>query len=117
VESNAKKAAFLREAVRLTQTPVEVHATRMQKFVERFSGRPDIITARAVAPLEVLLADCAPLLERGAVGLFLKGQNVGTELEAATTSWRMDITLIPSRTDPNGRIVKIERLERRTSSR
>jgi 16S rRNA (guanine527-N7)-methyltransferase len=113
VESNAKKAAFLREAIRLTGAPAEVHATRMENVVESFPGHPDIVTARAVAPLTVLLVHCAPLLQQGAVGLFLKGRDVETELREAATYWKMRVTLIPSRTDPEGRIVKVEGLESR----
>lgn len=117
VESNTKKAAFLREAIRATQVPAEVHAARMENVVESFSGRPDIVTARAVAPLKMLLDHCAPLLQRGAVGLFLKGRDVEAELTEATIFWKMRTTLIPSLTDPAGRIVKVEGLEPRGGGR
>src|SRR5215510_4908691 len=50
VESNAKKAAFLREAARLTRAPAVVHAERIERFVEVFEGRADVVTARALAP-------------------------------------------------------------------
>jgi 16S rRNA (guanine527-N7)-methyltransferase len=117
VESNAKKAAFLREAIRITRASAEVYATRMENVVESFPGHPDIVTARAVAPLKVLLDHCAPLLQRGAVGMFLKGRDVEAELAEATISWTMRATLIPSLTDPASRIVKIEGLEPRGGHR
>ena len=56
VESNAKKAAFLREAVRATEAPAAVHAVRMADFVESRAGKVDIVTARAVSPLKLLAA-------------------------------------------------------------
>ena len=117
VESNAKKAAFLREAIRLTRAPAKVHATRLENVVESLAGHTDIVTARAVAPLKQLLDACAPLLLRGAIGLFPKGQDVEDELTTASTSWAFDVTLIPSRTDPKSRIVKIQHLAPRGSAR
>src|SRR6266849_1812818 len=65
IESNAKKAAFLREAVAATESPAVVHPVRMEKFVESFVGRADIVTARAVSPLRSLLGQCLPLLQKG----------------------------------------------------
>jgi 16S rRNA (guanine527-N7)-methyltransferase len=117
VESNSKKAAFLREAIRLTRAPAQVHAARMENVVDSLAGRTDIVTARAVAPLKQLLDLSAPLLRRGAIGLFLKGRDVEAELTEAAISWKMQATLIPSRTDPTGRIVRIEGLEPRVPSR
>src|SRR6266853_3582408 len=58
VESNHKKAAFLREAQRLTTAPATVHATRSEEFVASFEGRADVVTARALAPLKPLLDQC-----------------------------------------------------------
>src|SRR4051794_29152991 len=75
VESNAKKAAFLREAARVTGTPVTVHVMRIEKFVDSWSGRADAVTARALAPLNLLLTLSFPLLVTGALGLFPKGQD------------------------------------------
>src|SRR5262245_11171456 len=50
VESNAKKAAFLREAVRTLTLPALVHAMRIKDFVQGFAETPDVVTARALAP-------------------------------------------------------------------
>src|SRR5205807_2447363 len=58
VESNAKKAAFLREAVRVTGAAAVVHAERMEDFVKRWEGPLDIVCARAVAPIKSLLNQC-----------------------------------------------------------
>jgi 16S rRNA (guanine527-N7)-methyltransferase len=113
VESNTKKAAFLREAVAATESPAVVHAVRMEKFVESFAGKADIVTARAVSPLSLLLGQCVPLLSQGALGLFPKGQDVEVELTEASKCWKMAADLVPSRTDPKARIVMIRALEPR----
>jgi 16S rRNA (guanine527-N7)-methyltransferase len=115
VEGSTKKAGFLREAVAVTQAPAVVHAVRMEKFVETFVGRPDIVTARAVSPLSLLLGQCLPLLSRGAVGLFPKGQDVGAELTESSKCWKMTVDLVPSSTDPRARIVMVRALEPRVT--
>lgn len=111
VESNQKKAAFLREAVRLTGAPAKVHAGRIEEFVT--SDRVDVVTARALAPLKNVLALAEPLLKTGAVGLFLKGQDVEAELTEASKYWTIAATLVPSKTSQAGRVVVIRKAERR----
>ncbi len=111
VESNHKKAAFLREAVRVTGAPARVHARRVEDFVDQFAEPVEIVTARALAPLENLLAKAYPLLKRGAQALFLKGQDVEGELTEASKCWSIDAELIPSVTDPGGRIVRVRSLQ------
>jgi 16S rRNA (guanine527-N7)-methyltransferase len=113
VESSTKKAAFLREAVAATEAPALVHAVRMEKFVESFAAKADIVTARAVSPLSSLLGQCWPLLRQGTLGLFPKGQDVEAELTEASKCWKMTLDLVPSRTDPKARIVMIRALEPR----
>jgi 16S rRNA (guanine527-N7)-methyltransferase len=117
VESNAKKAAFLREAVRLVGAPAQVHAVRIEDFVKNFVVPPDVVTARALAPLHVLLELAYPLLKTGAKGLFPKGQDVDAELTQASKCWSMDIELVPSKTDLRARIVVVRGLRRRSSSK
>jgi 16S rRNA (guanine527-N7)-methyltransferase len=117
VESNAKKAAFLREAVRATGAPAQVHCRRIEEFAASFEGRADVVTARALAPLPRLLDQAAPLLKTGAVGLFPKGQDVGAELTEASKYWSMEVTLAQSRSDPAGRIVCMRALGRRGIAR
>jgi 16S rRNA (guanine527-N7)-methyltransferase len=113
VESNARKAAFLRAAVAATESPAVVHAVRMEKFVESFAGRPDIVTARAVSPLSSLIGECLPLLQRGATGIYPKGQDVEAELTEATRYWKLTADLVPSRTEAKARIVRVRAAERR----
>jgi 16S rRNA (guanine527-N7)-methyltransferase len=111
VESSGKKAAFLREAARAVEVPAVVHAMRIDDFVKSAPRAIDVVTARALAPLSGLLAAAYPLLKTGALGLFPKGQDVGTELTEATKCWKLQASLAPSRTDPNGRIVVVSGLE------
>jgi 16S rRNA (guanine527-N7)-methyltransferase len=113
IESNGKKAAFLREAVRRTNAPAMVHAVRIDAFLDAFDGRADVVTARALAPLKELVNQSFALLKIGTVGLFPKGQHAVAELTEATKYWKMQATLVPSRTDPKGRIVVIRAPERR----
>jgi 16S rRNA (guanine527-N7)-methyltransferase len=113
VESNARKAAFLREAVRILSLSAVVHCARIEDFVLRGGSEPaDIVTARALAPLPRLLDYAAPALQRGAQGLFPKGQDVEAELTKAAKSWSIVAELVPSRTDPKGRIVVVRRADR-----
>ena len=114
VESIGKKAAFLREAVNLLQLPAEVHAVRIEDFGKNFRARPDVVTARALAPLDELLKLAHPLLKSGATGLFPKGQDVEGELTRASKYWNIDAELVPSRTSPDGRIVVVRGLKQRS---
>jgi len=117
VESNTKKSAFLREAVRTLRLPATVHARRIEDFVATFEAPVDVVTARALAPLSDLLALAEPLLRSGAQGLFPKGQDVEGELTEASKYWNIQVGLIPSLTDPRGRVVVLRHLERRVTER
>jgi 16S rRNA (guanine527-N7)-methyltransferase len=108
VESNQRKAAFLREAARVTGAPVQVHAARIQDFAKAWTGRrAEVVTARALAPLANLIDLAVPLLKGGAQGLFLKGQDVEAELTEAAKYWTFQVELVPSVTDSAGRIVRV----------
>jgi 16S rRNA (guanine527-N7)-methyltransferase len=117
VESSTKKAAFLREAARAAEVPVIVHAVRIADFVKQPPERIEVVTARAVAPLTELLAAAYPLLIKGAVGLFPKGQGVEVELTEAAKCWNIQASLTPSRTDPKARIVAVQGLRQVSGSR
>jgi 16S rRNA (guanine527-N7)-methyltransferase len=113
VESNAKKAAFLREATRVTGAAAIVHHARAQDVLPRWREPADVVTARALAPLSVLVELAAPMVKRGAKALFLKGQDVEAELTETTKYWNIEPVILPSRTDSTGRILEIRALERR----
>ncbi|MEO6380945.1 MAG: 16S rRNA (guanine(527)-N(7))-methyltransferase RsmG, partial [Nitrobacter sp.] len=90
VERNGKKAAFLREAIRVTGTPGVIHLADIGDYVDRLDGGIDCVTARALAPLQMLLGLAEPLVKRGAKALFLKGQDVEVELTEATKYWNIE---------------------------
>src|ERR1700716_3519097 len=116
VERNAKKAAFLREALRITGASGTVHLADIEDSVDRITGPVDCVTARAVAPLHQLIGFAEPLVGRGAKALFLKGQDVEAELTEATKYWKITPHLHSSRTDGHGWIVELDQIERRNPS-
>jgi 16S rRNA (guanine527-N7)-methyltransferase len=116
VERNAKKAAFLREALRVTNSRGTVHLADIGDSVDRITGPVDCVTARAVAPLHQLIGFAEPLVRKGAKALFLKGQDVEAELTEATKYWNIKPHLHPSRTGGQGWIVELDQIERRNPS-
>jgi 16S rRNA (guanine527-N7)-methyltransferase len=116
VERNAKKAAFLREALRVTGSPGVVHLADIGDSVDRITGSVDCVTARAVAPLHQLIGFAEPLMRRGAKALFPKGQDVEAELTEATKYWKITPHLHSSRTGGHGWIVELDQVERRNQS-
>jgi 16S rRNA (guanine527-N7)-methyltransferase len=117
VESNAKKAAFLREVARALKVPAQLDAVRIEDFVKNFKGRADVVSARALAPLQDLLKLAQPLLKTGAKGLFPKGQDVDAELTEASKCWTIDFELVPSKTNSQARIVVVRKVLRRNGQR
>jgi 16S rRNA (guanine527-N7)-methyltransferase len=111
VESIGKKATFLREAAQVTSAPATVHAMRIEDFVDKAPESIDVVTARALAPLPKLLTLAYPLLKKGALGLFLKGQDVGSELTEAAKYWKIEHSLIRSRTDEKAQTLVVRHLE------
>lgn len=116
VESDGRKAAFLRHAARLCAAHVEVWAERVDVALASIVPAPDVVVSRAMAALPELLSLAEGLLTNGAIGLFPKGESYGAELTAAAESWRFTVEAVPSRTDPGGRILRISALSRRERS-
>jgi len=113
VERNAKKAAFLREALRITGGAGEVHHRDIVDYVDSRIAPVDCVTARALAPLHQLLGFAEPLVRNGAKALFLKGQDVESELTEATKYWTIQSVLHPSRTGGDGCVVEVAGIVRR----
>jgi 16S rRNA (guanine527-N7)-methyltransferase len=113
IDSLAKRCRFLREVVDALSLPATVIVGR----AEAQSMTCDIVTARAVAPMEKLLGYAQPYFQRGAQGLFLKGERAESELIEARKSWHFEAELAPSQSDVRGRIVTIRSLRRARSTR
>ena len=111
IESDQRKAAFLREASRVSGVRTRVIAARIEAAE---AGPADIITARALAPLPQLLQWGVRFLDKEGFCLFLKGKNADEELNAANADWRMAVTRIPSRTDADGIILRLSDIRRVT---
>ena len=110
IESVAKRCRFLQEVVDTLDLPAVVHHGRAEALDAVLAV--EVVTARACAPLPRLLKFAWPFLSTGARGLFLKGQGAEAELADSRESWRLRADLIPSRSDPSGRIVVVEEAAR-----
>jgi len=108
IDSLGKRCRFLQEVVDGLALP----ATVINGRAEAQALRVDVVTARAVAPMEKLLAYAQPYLQRGAQGLFLKGEKAEAELIEARKVWHFESDLSVSRSDPRGRIVSVRSLRR-----
>lgn len=111
IESDRRKAAFLRTAILETGAPAQVHACRIE---EAAVPAAPLVTARALAPLPRLLPMVARFLAADGVCLLLKGAKAGDEVAAAHLAWRMTVETAPSRTHPDGAILRIAQLEPRS---
>ena len=115
VESTAKKCAFLAEVARATSAPVEIHCMRIEELSKTATNlKPEIITARALAPLPRLLELAAPWFGRGVRGLFLKGRDAGNEIDAAKGLYDFHARLHQSMTAEDSSVVEISELAKRT---
>lgn len=113
IDSLGKRCRFLQEIVDALGLP----ATVVNGRAEEQTVTCDIVTARAVAPLDKLLGYAQPYFERGAQGLFLKGEKVESELIEARKSWHLEAELAPSQSDARGRIVTVRSVRRARSKR
>jgi 16S rRNA (guanine527-N7)-methyltransferase len=113
-EATGKKARFLQSVAERLNLPVDVRAVRMEDVKREVF---DVVTARACAPLERLLAYAQRFWGANTIGLFLKGQNVDAELTEAGKSWRMNLRRQPSATDGSGAVLIIRDLHPQESHR
>lgn len=110
VESDERKCAFLREVIRLTEAPAIVHCCRIETFEPPAGWEADVISARALAPLEKILPWASPFWGKATIGLFPKGQGVAGELTESAKNWIFEHEAIPSRSDPSGTVLKLRGL-------
>jgi 16S rRNA (guanine527-N7)-methyltransferase len=107
IEADQRKAAFLREAARVTKAPVQVHAARIEAL--ELPPAP-LVTARALAPLPRLLPLVFSKLAPSGIALLPKGAGYSAELTAARREWQMNVQSVPSRTAPGAVILRISEL-------
>ena len=109
VESDKRKVAFLREVSRETGAKAEIHAGRIENILPEIADRIhfDVVSARALAPLNGLINYAQPVLKKGAVGLFLKGKGWLDELTDVARDDSLNFTLVDSQTDAAAKIVVV----------
>jgi len=113
VESNGKKAAFLRAAIRELGISGEVHNARIESLHgQSWTGPVELVFARALAPLPKLLELSVPFVEKSGEMLFLKGLDVDSELTETTKYWNIGYEKYPSRTNVGGCILNIKDFQR-----
>ena len=108
IDSLQKRCRFLQTVV----DELDLPATVIWGRAEDQDVEAEVVTARALAPMEKLLGYAQPYMERGAQGLFLKGEKAETELQEASRLWHFKAELSVSRSDPRGRIVTVRSLRR-----
>jgi 16S rRNA (guanine527-N7)-methyltransferase len=108
IDSLGKRCRFLQEVV----DALSLRATVINGRAEENAVTVNVVTARAVAPMEKLLGYAQPYLQRGAQGLFLKGEKAEVEVVEARKVWHFESDLSVSRSDPRGRIVSVRSLRR-----
>jgi len=112
-ESNAKKVAFLEEALRQMKVDGVVHRQRLElRKAPPNMPKVQLVTARALAPLDELLGYAAPFMAQGATGLFHKGQDVDAELTQAAKSWKITAQKHSSLTDSKAVILDVKEIIR-----
>ncbi len=112
VESNRKKAGFLQTVVGHFALRAKVHASRIEAAVAQLDV-PDVVTARALAPLIDLLTLAEPFLSAGARALFHKGRDYQRELQESAELWSFDLLEHRSVVEPDSVVLEIANLRRR----
>jgi 16S rRNA (guanine527-N7)-methyltransferase len=112
IESDSRKCAFLREAARKTGITVDILSTRIEQAATHTNlESPEVVSARALAPLDRLLGLAAPLFTPSTVGVFLKGRDAAAEVETAAKAWTFAVEMVPSITEASGRVVVVRNLQ------
>lgn len=110
IESDVRKATFLREVARETGTKVTIHDERVEACK---INNIDVFTARALAPLKDLLSLTSALATPGHTFycLFSKGLQVQEEIAKAQKKFTFEYELFQSLTDISGKIVEVSKLK------
>jgi 16S rRNA (guanine527-N7)-methyltransferase len=109
VEADSRKAAFLREAARVAEAEVAIRPCR----IAAVPAHPvDVVTARALAPLDRLLDLVQPFLAPDTLCLFPKGERAEEELTLARKRWTMTASTYQSIADPRGVVLRLHQVVR-----
>lgn len=111
IESNGKKAAFLRSALAELAPHARIAAKRAEAIIAE-EPAPDIVTARAVAPLTDLISLTEPWIDAGSCALFHKGRDYRAEVKLAGDTWNLDLIEHPSAVDTQSVILDVRRIRR-----
>ncbi len=109
VESDQRKAAFLRTVARECEIELTVDSRRIEELPPLDA---DVISARALAPLETLLSYAERHMSPEGCAIFLKGKKAQHEVRAALETWRFRCEKHKSITDSDGVLLKIGDIER-----
>lgn len=109
VESDQRKATFLRTVARETGVVVSIHSERAETLAPQGA---DVVSARAFAPLPLLLSHAYRHLTTTGVAFLPKGAQADTEVAEALASWAFQVQKTPSKTDPQAVILSIKGLTR-----
>ena len=108
VESDKRKCAFLREVSRETGASTIIHDARIEDALPCIKGPVDAISVRALASVPVLVDYVEHFLLKGTTAVFLKGQDVESELTGLTRDCKYAIDLVPSKIEARARIVIVQ---------
>jgi 16S rRNA (guanine527-N7)-methyltransferase len=109
VEADSRKAAFLREAARVTGAAVVIRPCRIQAVP---AHAVNVVAARACAPLDRLLDLAAPFLAPDTLCLFPKGERFNEELTLARKAWTMTVSVEQSLSDRRGVVLSLQQVAR-----
>jgi 16S rRNA (guanine527-N7)-methyltransferase len=112
VESDKRKATFLREATRLLQLDVTVRSERIEQLEPQHA---DVTTARAVAPLKVLMPWICRHTKPEGFALLLKGAEYRAEVIEASIDWQFEVNVSASSTNPDAAVLLVREPKRRPS--
>ncbi|MCV0425100.1 MAG: 16S rRNA (guanine(527)-N(7))-methyltransferase RsmG [Roseibium sp.] len=114
IESNQRKAAFLRTALRETGSKGTVHADRIESVAKEWRHGPvDAVSARALASLNHLFTLAKPFTAQGAKAVFHKGQDFQREVNEASDAWDFDLIEKESLVDPMSRMLLFSNISAR----
>jgi 16S rRNA (guanine527-N7)-methyltransferase len=111
IESDQRKCAFLREVARSTGAPARIHCARIESIAPDSLTPVDAVTARALAPLPIVLDFASVWIMRGAVGVFPRGRTTGAQLRAFPDSPGLRFETVESRIDARSSILIVRRDE------